>query len=101
MKTKELENLPEEMALLKSASSRVLDDLQCPLCAESSVSVWFTKPEPDSYRTWFVCRLCDFKLRVQNDGQPVFFTESRRNSDLERYDSQLLEAAIFKRPPNM
>jgi hypothetical protein len=37
--------------LLKEAAAGRLDDLECPKCRQLAVSVWFTHPAADFYRT--------------------------------------------------
>jgi putative transposase len=32
-----------------------LDSLECPNCRHKAVSVWFSHPASDTYRTWFIC----------------------------------------------
>ena len=70
-------DLKKQLALLHSADEGVLDHLQCPQCAQSCVSVWFTHPAPNEYRTWFVCENCNFETRAQNSGRPPFYSEER------------------------
>jgi hypothetical protein len=75
-----------------------LDNLECPSCHQPSVSVWFTNPAENTYRTWFLCTQCDFHSRAQNAGKPALFTEDRRRADLEDRDRSILANAVFKKP---
>jgi hypothetical protein len=92
------QNLVEEQVrLLNDAIAGHLDGLLCPSCHESAVSVWFTNPRPNSYRTWFVCQNCQFHTRVQNATKPRFFGEDRVNPALEAADAEILKRAKFKK----
>ena len=75
------------------------EDLECPNCNLPKVSVWFTHPARDEYRTWFFCAHCEFHSRAHNAERPAFFAEDRLRADLEERDRSILERAIFKRPP--
>jgi len=77
-----------------------LEGLECPSCNQPVISVWFTHPAPDEYRTWFFCAQCDFHTRAHNGKRPAFFTEDRRRDDLEDRDKAILEQAVLKRPPH-
>lgn len=74
------------LALVKSATSGVLDDLECPSCRRKSVTVRFTHPFGSEYRTWFLCRSCDFTMRAQNSGVPAHFSQGRVDRDLQTRD---------------
>lgn len=65
------------LALVKSATSGVLADLECPSCRRKSVTVRSTHPVGSEYRTWFLCRSCDFTMRAQNSGVPAHFSQGR------------------------
>jgi hypothetical protein len=86
------------LKLLKEAAVGHFDGLQCPTCAESSVSAWFTNPAEDTYRTWFLCSSCNFHSRAQNAEKPPFYSEDRVRKDLEQLDRENFEKALFKRP---
>jgi hypothetical protein len=92
------ERLNRQLALVKQATKGQFEHLECPDCRHASVSVWFTHPQPDEYRTWFICADCNFHTRVHNDSIPTNFTEDRVNSELKEMDESILEAANFKRP---
>ena len=92
------ERVAHLVELLKQAESAKLDGLECPDCHDSSVSVWFTHPAKDEYRTWLVCSSCSFHERAHNSEMPAFFSESRVDQQLQRRDAETLGAAIFKRP---
>jgi hypothetical protein len=64
-------------ALLRAASEGKLDGLRCPRCQHSCVSVWFTRPADDLYRTWFLCDRCGFEMRAQNVGRPLPYSVVR------------------------
>ncbi len=93
------EELSLQLRLLKGANAGRLDDLECPKCRLAAVSVWFTHPVADVYRTWFICVNCDFHTRAQNTEKPRFFSEDRVNTELEEKDLAILRRSLFKRPP--
>lgn len=88
-----------QLCLLNEADAGRLDDLECPQCRLEAVSVWFTHPAADVYRTWFICVNCDFHTRAQNTQKPSFFSEDRVSTQLEDKDLAILKRSIFKRPP--
>ncbi|MCK6481177.1 MAG: hypothetical protein HUU26_01000 [Gemmatimonadaceae bacterium] len=81
-------DVEKRLAILRSAAAGILDGLPCPDCGRDSVSVRFTNPSGDEFRTWFLCSACDFRMRAQNSGRPPHFTESRIDPDLEERDRQ-------------
>jgi len=85
--------------LTQEADKGRLDDLVCPKCEREAVSVWFTHPAADTYRTWFICGNCDFHSRAQHDGRPPFFSDDRVSTELQERDLAILRQLIFKRPP--
>ena len=93
------ERLALHLNLLRESDAGRLDELECPECRLPAVSVWFTHPAADVYRTWFICANCDFYSRVQNTDEPLGFSEDRINTELEEKDLAILKQAIFKRPP--
>jgi len=86
------------VGLASQAENGFLEELECPECHECAVSVCFTHPADDEYRTWFFCTACDFQTRAQNSQKPQFFSEDRRRLDLEGRDKSILENALFKKP---
>src|SRR5260370_41590087 len=74
----------DRLALLQAANEGKLDGLPCPRCKAPKVSVWFTRPAENEYRTWFICDRCGFEMRAQNTGRPIHYSEDR---DLGRRDS--------------
>ena len=70
-------DLAGRVALLRAAAEGRLDGLPCPSCGRPCVSVWFTHPAEDLYRTWFVCSACGFEMRAQNAGRPPYYSEER------------------------
>jgi len=92
------ERLSVHIHLLYEAANGHLDGLECPKCGNKTVSVWFTHPAADFYRTWFLCTGCDLHARAQNTARPVHFTEARVRADLQEKDLAILNAAKFKRP---
>jgi hypothetical protein len=94
------ERLSLHRHLLHEADAGHLENLECPTCRQSAVSVWFTHPDTDVYRTWYLCTKCDFHTRVQNTDKPDFFSEDRIRTDLQDRDRSILKHAIFKRPPS-
>jgi hypothetical protein len=93
------ERLTSQLRLLNEAAAGRIEDLECPNCGHAAVSVWFTHPAADMYRTWFICADCDFHARAQNTIRPSFFSEDRVNTDLEEHDLSILKQSLFKRPP--
>src|SRR5215469_10954788 len=91
--------LMKQMHLLEEAAIGHLDNLECPKCRHMAVSVWFSHPVPDVYRTWFICADCDFHSRAQNTEKPRFFSDDRVNTVLEEGDIAIVRQSIFKRPP--
>jgi hypothetical protein len=86
------------LALIHAADKGKLDCLECPDCLRRAVSVWFTHPKEDEYRTWFLCSTCTFKMRAHDLSRPEFYCEERVNEELEQYDAQILREAFFRRP---
>ena len=84
--------------LLKWLESGVLDSIPCPNCGQPTVSVWFTRPAPEEYRTWFTCGNCPFRTRANNTMKPDRFSEERRSLQLEQQDKEVLRQLKF-RPP--
>jgi len=82
-----------------AAEEGQLDNIECPICHQPSISVWFTQPVDGVYRTWFICTKCSFHSRAQLLGKPSFYAEDRRRADLENRDKSILEQAVFKMPP--
>lgn len=76
--------------LIRIADSGVLDSIPCPKCGEFSVSVRFTHPADNEYRSWFLCSNCDFRLRVQNSGRPPYYSEELVDERLQTYDREVL-----------
>ncbi|HTR67760.1 MAG TPA: hypothetical protein VMH85_18410 [Terriglobales bacterium] len=77
----------------------VFDSLECPSCHHRSVSIWFTHPRADQYRTWFICKQCRLEARFINSGPPKNYTEARINEHLQAHDSECLARARFPWPP--
>jgi hypothetical protein len=82
----------KEVALLKKVISGSLDNLECPKCRHKTVSAWFTRPEPETYRTWLICADCDFWSHVINSTKPPFFSEGRLRLDLQEKDAAILNS---------
>jgi len=87
------------LRLLHEADAGYLDDLECPQCQQTAVSVRFTHPAADTYRTWFICSGCNFHTRVQNGERPRFYSEDRVSTDLQERDLLIEKQARFKKPP--
>lgn len=87
------------LRLLNEAAGGRLDDLECPKCRQPAVSVWFSHPAADVYRTWFVCVNCGFHTRAESVGKPSFFSEDRVSTELSEKDLAILRKMRFKRPP--
>jgi len=62
----------------------------------ASVSVWFTHPAEDVYRTWFLCSDCDFHTRAQLVDRPPCFLEGRVNDETGRARSGDSQAIDFE-----
>jgi hypothetical protein len=88
-----------EVHLLHEASVGHLENLECPKCRRTAVSVRFSHPVADVYRTWFICADCNFHARVQNTERPRFFSDDRVSAELEERDLEIIRQAIFRRPP--
>jgi hypothetical protein len=88
------QNHPDDVSaglrLLSELESGSLDGMQCPRCQKNAVSVWFTHPLPEEYRTWFICACCGFMLRAQNSRKPRHFADDRIDPSLEKRDWQTL-----------
>jgi|SRR6516225_10036352 hypothetical protein len=82
----------KEVALLHEVSAGKLDNLECPKCQHNSVSAWFTRPEPETFRTWLICSDCDFWSHVINCAMPPFFSEDRVRLDLQEKDAAILKS---------
>jgi hypothetical protein len=94
--TNDGEGLERHIRLLKEADAGNLDNLECPNCRQPSVSVWFTNPVEDTYRTWLLCTKCSFHSHAINAVRPPFFSEKRRRADLKKQDRSILKNMIFK-----
>ena len=70
-------DLRARVALCQAAVDGKLDGLPCPRCRQRCVSVWFTHPAEELYRTWFVCSRCGFEMRAQNTGRPPHYSAER------------------------
>lgn len=92
------ETIERKLALVRSADAGKLDSLECPNCGRHSVSVWFTHPRENEYRTWYVCSDCPFKMRGHNLARPSFFSEERVDPEFDEHDERILREAVFKRP---
>lgn|SRR6267142_233163 len=93
------DELSLQLRLLNEADAGRLDDLECPKCRHATVSVWFSHPAAEIYRTWFICVNCDFHTRAQNTERPRFFSDERVSTALEEKDLAILRQSLFKRPP--
>lgn len=93
------DKLALQVQLVHEADIGHLDNLICPNCRHEAISVWFTHPAPDVYRTWFICADCDFHTRVQDLKRPTFFSDDRVSTELEERDLAIVRQSIFKRPP--
>jgi len=91
--------LSSQLHLLQEAAMGRLDNLECPNCRRAAVSVWFSHPVADAYRTWFICADCDFHTRAQNTERPQFFSDDRVSAELEEHDLSIVRRTIFKKPP--
>ncbi len=84
--------------LESAADLGILESLECPTCHNQSVSVWFTHPREDAYRTWYICSVCGFEIRAVDAGPP-YFSDDRVDPRLQAYDANLLATARFPPPP--
>jgi hypothetical protein len=78
-----------KLVLLRALESGALDGIECPNCHQHTVSVWFTHPTDNEYRTWFICGECTFEMRAQNTSRPRFYTAERVNNRLDEYDREV------------
>jgi hypothetical protein len=86
-----------QLLLLSEAEKGNLVGLLCPSCLRDAVRVWFTRPQGNLYRTWFICTNCEFYFRAQNTTAPKYFSDERRRDDLESKDISIVRGALFKR----
>jgi len=84
-------DVESRVALVHCLASGKLESLECPKCNQSCVTVWFTHPLANEYRTWFLCSNCDFEMRVQNSEKPAHYSDERINHALEVRDREILE----------
>jgi hypothetical protein len=91
--------LSSQLHLLDEAAIGHLANLECPSCRQLAISVWFSRPAPDMYRTWFICADCDFHTRAQNTERPRFFSDDRVSAELEERDLSIVRRSLFRRPP--
>ncbi len=73
-------DLTDRLALLRATDEGRLDGLKCPHCQSATVSVSFTHPGEQEYRTWFSCSVCAFEMRAQNTERPVHYSLERDRS---------------------
>jgi hypothetical protein len=83
------------LRLLNAVADGHFEALDCPICCQQNVSVWFTHPAPGIYRTWFICRNCDLHTRAQHSVRPKFFSLTRIRPELEDIDSSILNSTTF------
>jgi hypothetical protein len=84
------EDVEAQLQLLRLAAGGILDSLPCPECHQCSMTVRFTNPAPNEYRTWFVCESCSFTVRAQNSGRPPHYSDERVDNRLEAYDAKII-----------
>jgi RNase P subunit RPR2 len=77
-------DLQDRLRLLEAEAAGDLDELLCPKCRKCTVSVWFTHPSKQEYRTWFVCDNCDFSMRAQNVGRPSHYSKERDRTERKK-----------------
>jgi hypothetical protein len=85
----------KRVEMLRNLETGILDSIECPQCHKYAVSVWFTHPQMNEYRTWFICADCLFKMRLQNSEKPPHYTEARVDARLETYDADVLKKKHF------
>lgn len=86
------------VGLLRTAEAGQLDSIECPQCQSLSVSVRFTHPRPDEYRTWFICTSCSFRMRSQNSKRPQHYSAAREDASLDALDTAILKRKRFAPP---
>jgi len=79
------------LRLLRDLEFGQLESLDCPDCNKQAVSVWFSHPRRDVYRTWFVCSNCSFRMRARNSRRPKFYSDERLSHESDVYDDRLLK----------
>jgi hypothetical protein len=89
--------LQAQIDLLRKAEQGQLENLVCPQCGWLEVSVWFSHPADDLFRTWFLCSHCAFHFRAQNGGRPTFFSEDRILPELEKRDQTIADIQKFSK----
>ena len=90
----------KEVALLREVNAGKLDSLECPNCQHQTVSAWFTRPEPETFRTWLICADCDFWSHVIDSAMPPFFSEDRVRVDLQEEDAAIPKSMRLGADPN-
>jgi hypothetical protein len=90
-------DLNERLWLARASEEGILDNLPCPDCHNDSVSVRFTHPAANEYRTWYVCKCCSFKMRTHDTERPPYYHNDRVDEQLQAYDSDLLKKMLFKK----
>src|SRR5260221_909069 len=89
-RTRSAARVSDLLLLENEAAAGRFEGIECPKCRHASVSVSFTHPAADVYRTWFICSDCDFHTRAQHADRPPYFSESRINTESEERDLLIL-----------
>src|SRR5216683_3794666 len=69
--------MSSQLRLLQDAAAGRLDNLDCPNCEHAPVSVWFTHPAADTYRSGLSAVTVIFILVRRIQTNLVFFRRSR------------------------
>jgi hypothetical protein len=80
-----------------SSQTRLLNEVAAGNLDNLSISVWFTHPAEDTYRTWLICADCNFHARAQHTCRSDSFSEDRVCPELEKRDWAVLKQSLFKR----
>jgi transposase-like protein len=78
-------DVQERLQLLRAEEAGQMEGIACPQCKQATVSVWFTHPAKNEFRTWFVCETCGFSMRTQNTGRPAHYSEERDRTGRAEY----------------
>jgi len=84
--------------LLERTVTDEFDSLECPQCHQPSLSIWFTPPRKDHYRTSFVCSQCQLEARDIDRQMAGNYWEERMNRRLHAYDAELLQEGPLPAP---
>jgi hypothetical protein len=85
------ESVADIVRLSHLVESGQMDCLECPQCHKPQVTVRFSHPAKNEYRTWLICQACSYQTRMQESARPRFFSEDRVDMVLEAKDVAILK----------